>query len=484
MRAPAESTSHTIGTPVRYAVLDDPDDLLDRPRAPRARLHRRVVGHQAHRAAVDGRGTGDDAVGRQVAGESVGVEAVLDEGPLVDEQPDPLAGEQLALRRRWPRGTSALRRPSTRSRRSARCGCPGASLGSRSVTTRQGSDRARTSRVRPPVAVSLRWNQEGDPHAGHVVRCRPVPAHHRGRSSRSRWPASCTPAINVVPRGRRCRSSPVGCASCTGSSRCSPSMALLLLGLGILARAPRRAHRRRLLLLGRLGHHGDRHARRRRGTPAASSSRRTARSWPVIGGDTRPTGAGAEEIVVTATRPLFWDIDPHHDVRFPRRRVPDGGEADRRMGLRCSRSSARSSVIVLSRRAAVRDREGPRGRPGPSQRERSAATAGSQRLAVQPAGTVRVRGPARSTCDGSVRPTMRSAVAAASINASRSMPVVDAHVLDHVHELFGRDVAGGARRIRTAAEAADARVEVATRRARARRARWPARCRACCGSAG
>jgi hypothetical protein len=35
----------------------------------------------------------------------------------------------------------------------------------------------------------------------------------------------------------------------------------------------------------------------------------------------------------------------------------------------------------------------------------------------------RVRGPARSTCEGSVRPTIRSASAATSIIASRSMPV-------------------------------------------------------------
>src|SRR5581483_9010966 len=39
------------------------------------------------------------------------------------------------------------------------------------------------------------------------------------------------------------------------------------------------------------------------------------------------------------------------------------------------------------------------------------------------AGVVRVRGPARSTWLGNVRPTSRSAVAAASIIASRSIPV-------------------------------------------------------------
>ena len=39
------------------------------------------------------------------------------------------------------------------------------------------------------------------------------------------------------------------------------------------------------------------------------------------------------------------------------------------------------------------------------------------------AGTVRVRGPARSTWDGNVRPTIASARAATSIMAARSMPV-------------------------------------------------------------
>src|SRR5580692_1895786 len=39
-------------------------------------------------------------------------------------------------------------------------------------------------------------------------------------------------------------------------------------------------------------------------------------------------------------------------------------------------------------------------------------------------------------------------------------PGRDAHVLDHVHEFLGGDVAGGAGRVRAPAEPADGRVEV------------------------
>ena len=48
--------------------LLDADDLLDRARAPRARLHRGVVGHDGHRAPVHPPDAGDHAVGGQIAG--------------------------------------------------------------------------------------------------------------------------------------------------------------------------------------------------------------------------------------------------------------------------------------------------------------------------------------------------------------------------------------------------------------------------------
>ena len=58
------------------------------------------------------------------------------------------------------------------------------------------------------------------------------------------------------------------------------------------------------------------------------------------------------------------------------------------------------------------------GDPGSTGRE----SGGSEAAGPQERAS-RVLGPARSTCDGSVRPTIRSASAATSIIASRSMPV-------------------------------------------------------------
>ena len=74
--------------------------------------------------------------------------------------------------------------------------------------------------------------------------------------------------------------------------------------------------------------------------------------------------------------------------------------------------------------------------------------------------TNRVRGPARRTPDGSVRPSIFSASSAASISASRSIPVSMPMSCEHVHDLLGGHVAGGARRVRAAADPADARVEL------------------------
>ena len=99
MRAPAESTSQKIGTAWAQRVLGGPHDLLDRAGAPRARLDRRVVGDDAHRAAVDPADPGDHAVGGQVAGRGVGQQRVLDERVGVEQQRQPVAHEQLALGR-------------------------------------------------------------------------------------------------------------------------------------------------------------------------------------------------------------------------------------------------------------------------------------------------------------------------------------------------------------------------------------------------
>ena len=75
--APAGEQLHLVGDP-RATGVDEPeqrklvverclgraDHLLDRPRSPRARLHRRVVGDDDHRPTVDQTPAGDDAVGR------------------------------------------------------------------------------------------------------------------------------------------------------------------------------------------------------------------------------------------------------------------------------------------------------------------------------------------------------------------------------------------------------------------------------------
>jgi hypothetical protein len=83
---------------VTQRVFDDPDDLLDGAGTPRAGLDGRVVGHDRHRPAFEGGGAGDDAVGGQVARVDVGEGAVLHKGVRVDEQPNPLAREELGFR--------------------------------------------------------------------------------------------------------------------------------------------------------------------------------------------------------------------------------------------------------------------------------------------------------------------------------------------------------------------------------------------------
>ena len=101
MRAPAESTSQNDGQLVGERPLGEADDLLDGARAPRTRLHRRVVGHHAHRPAVDRADAGDDAIGGQVVGrrQRVREQPVLDERALVEQQVEPIAHEELVLGR-------------------------------------------------------------------------------------------------------------------------------------------------------------------------------------------------------------------------------------------------------------------------------------------------------------------------------------------------------------------------------------------------
>ncbi len=72
--------------------------FLDGAGAPGTRLHRRIVGDDRHRPTVHAADAGDDAVGRQIARGGVGEQTILDEvlAPVITQQRDPLAAEQLA----------------------------------------------------------------------------------------------------------------------------------------------------------------------------------------------------------------------------------------------------------------------------------------------------------------------------------------------------------------------------------------------------
>ena len=96
-RAPAESTSHTIGT-CSASAASDARTIFSTVRAPHEPAF--TIGSLATtigRHPVDGAPPGDDAVGRQPGGRGVGEHAVLDERARVEQQVDALAGGQLAL---------------------------------------------------------------------------------------------------------------------------------------------------------------------------------------------------------------------------------------------------------------------------------------------------------------------------------------------------------------------------------------------------
>ena len=94
-----------------------------------------------------------------------------------------------------------------------------------------------------------------------------------------------------------------------------------------------------------------------------------------------------------------------------------------------------------------------------------------------------MRAPACSNALGSSRPTIvlrepRALDQRVEIDAG-----LDLHVVEHVHEILGDRVARRARRVRTATEAADRRVEAGHAPVERGDARWRARCHACRGSA-
>src|SRR4051794_11286318 len=67
------------------------------PSAPRPRLGRRVVGHDADRPPADRPAARDDAVGAEPVLLPVGEQRLLDEGALVEQPVDALAHRELAL---------------------------------------------------------------------------------------------------------------------------------------------------------------------------------------------------------------------------------------------------------------------------------------------------------------------------------------------------------------------------------------------------
>src|SRR4029077_4673397 len=83
--------------PQPFGGFLDADDLLDRPRSPRARLDRRVVGHHAHGAALDAPDHCHDAVGAVARLLAVGQQPILDQEIGVEQQLEAAPHGQLVL---------------------------------------------------------------------------------------------------------------------------------------------------------------------------------------------------------------------------------------------------------------------------------------------------------------------------------------------------------------------------------------------------
>ena len=97
MRAPAESTSHTMGMRSE-SEISVARTIFSTVRAPHDPAF--TMGSLATTTAgltVDRAPTGHHAVRREAGGDGVGEEAVLDERSIVAEQRDALAGRQLPL---------------------------------------------------------------------------------------------------------------------------------------------------------------------------------------------------------------------------------------------------------------------------------------------------------------------------------------------------------------------------------------------------
>ena len=97
MRAPGRVHEVDHRHVVAQRLLLDAQDLLDRLRPPRARLHGRVVRHQRDPAAADQRHAGHDAVGAEPVLVPVGEQRLLGERLRVHEPRHALADRDLAL---------------------------------------------------------------------------------------------------------------------------------------------------------------------------------------------------------------------------------------------------------------------------------------------------------------------------------------------------------------------------------------------------
>ena len=109
MRAPAESSSHTIGMRWRSASSRSARDLVLADRAHRAGHHREVVGRDRDRPAVDLADAGDRAVGREVAVAEAGVH-VVGEQPVLDPRARDRAAGRAARARSACRASAGARR--------------------------------------------------------------------------------------------------------------------------------------------------------------------------------------------------------------------------------------------------------------------------------------------------------------------------------------------------------------------------------------
>ena len=132
---------------------------------------------------------------------------------------------------------------------------------------------------------------------------------------------------------------------------------------------------------------------------------------------------------------------------------------DRRLGAPGARADARDGgrrAGVLRRRRA---RERARGRAGQHGRRVERSRRLSSRRRPGALAQRQSTGPATSVWLPSGRPRISCTRRAQASSAGRSMPVCDAHLVQHRDEVLGGDVAGRPGRHRAAAELAEARLE-------------------------